>query len=65
METRVDYSIECLAVVGKLSNLIYLKNFTDKNELEMHYFINLSLDFIEQASFYKSIEHSMFINLDF
>jgi hypothetical protein len=47
------HAIECIAVVGKQNNPLYLKNFTKKPELDLHYFVNVSLDAIEERRNFK------------
>lgn len=47
MIPEATVSLECIAVIGKRNSPLYVKNFTDKPDLDLHYFLNISLDFIE------------------
>ncbi|PJF17399.1 hypothetical protein PSACC_02788, partial [Paramicrosporidium saccamoebae] len=45
---EIVHTIECIAVVGKQNNPLWLKNFTEKPELDLHYFVNVTLDAIDE-----------------
>jgi len=40
--------IDCVAIVGKANNPLYIKNFTSSDDLKYHYVVNTSLDVIEE-----------------
>jgi hypothetical protein len=42
------HTIECIAVIGKNNNPLYVKNFTNRPDLDLHYFVYISLDAIEE-----------------
>lgn len=47
MDIGISVDIECLAIIGRNNGPLYVKNFTDKKDLELHYFVHLSLDALE------------------
>lgn len=50
-----EYLIESVAVIGKQSNPLIVKNYTDKPDLDVHYFINTALDSVDEKRIKKGI----------
>ncbi len=40
--------IECVSIIGKGNNPLYVRNFTDRPDLDLHYQVNIALDAIDE-----------------
>ncbi|CAG8456168.1 283_t:CDS:2 [Diversispora eburnea] len=48
-EIMSNIKIQCIAIIGKMNNPLYIKNFTDTHpDLKYHYIAHTSIDVIEE-----------------